>query len=279
MARLRARTFAAGGFGDDIGGQAAVDDDVVNAHIVGDVLAQIFHAGVHELHGVKRAASLLGTSGGVGGAPSETEERPFDAGVVAVGVMAVVLGVPGHGEIAFAERAFSGHEPFAGHLLFGGAAVENNGAGGAAGFQFGFQPKAGGDAADAEQIMAAAVPESGGDDRLEVGAYFLAQSGQAVILAAETDDGRAFAPDGADGRGHAVGPPFDGKTLFFQVIGGPSGGVLFRPAHFRPLPDLFRQLDQLSRVRVNGGAACFLGHFLSLFPGCSRPADCRAVSR
>ena len=61
--------------------------------------------------------------------------------------------------------------------------------------------------------MAAALAGAAGDNRILMRAELLAQAGQAIILAAKTDDGMSIAPDRADRGGHAVGAQFDLKTL------------------------------------------------------------------
>ena len=129
----------------DVGAAAAgVEDGVVDARIVGHMLAQKLHADVHELDRVQRAPAQLRRARRVGGDAVEGVLH-LDAGVRAAGDdLVAVLRVPGERGVELLPEAVARHESLGCAALLAGAAVERDGAGAAGLLQPGLDADRGG---------------------------------------------------------------------------------------------------------------------------------------
>ena len=187
----------------DVGAAAAgVEDGIVDARVVGHMLAQKLHADVHELDRVQRAPAQLRRARRVGGDAVEGVLH-LDAGVRAAGDdLVAVLRVPGERGVELLPEAVARHESLGCAALFAGAAVERDGAGAAGLLQPGLDADRGGQRARAQQIVPAAVAGAAGRalgvDQLPA---LLREAGQRVILGQNAD----MRPPGAKARGKRGG--------------------------------------------------------------------------
>ena len=176
----------------------------MDAAVAGHVLAQVLHAGVHQLHGVQGAAAVLGVARRVGGDAVELVEH-LDAGVVRAGDDLVhVARVPGQGAVELAPHALASHEGLACAALLAGAAVEDDRAAVAGLFEEVPDGEGRAQRARAEHVVAAAVAGSALDKRLMLSAAGgLAESGEGVKLAQDADYRPSGAVPAAKGGFHA----------------------------------------------------------------------------
>ncbi len=198
---LRAMRSICGEVGHDVGGDAALGDDVVDAGVGGDVLAHELDAVAHEHDGVERGAAAVGRDGGVGGDAVEGELGGDDGERAAVVDAVAVAGVPVQDDVDVVEEAGADHVDLAGAAFFGGRAVVAEGAGDVVCGHVLLDRDGGESGAGAEEVVAAAVAGRVGDDGVAGGFGLLREAGEGVELAEDGDDGRAGAVAGDEGGG------------------------------------------------------------------------------
>lgn len=235
--------------GDDVGGAAAGGDDVVDAGLLGDVLAEEVDGVVEEHDGVEGGAALFGVRGGVGGDAAEAElggdvgEGGFETGLIGV------AGVPGEDGVDVFEGAGADHVDFAAAALFGGGTED---------FERAFEAliaegDGGEDGAGAEEVVAAAVAGGVGDAGVALGDVVLREAGEGVVFGHEADDGLAGAVGGDEGGGDVGDAGFDGEAGGFQFGLEESGAFALFVTDFGEFPDLAGDFAEVLGVSVDLG--------------------------
>ena len=166
-----------GEVGDDVRSDAAFGDDVVDAGVGGDVLAEEFDTVAHEHDGVEGGTAAVGRHGGVGGDPVEGEACGGDGERASVVDGVAVGGVPVEDDVHVFEETGANHVDFAGAAFFGGRAVV---AEGACDVVFGhevFRRDGGEGGTGAEEIVSAAVAGGSADDGFASGDGLLGEAG------------------------------------------------------------------------------------------------------
>ena len=175
--------------GDDVGGFAAFGNHVMDTGRVGHMFAHQVNHMIHRFDAIEGGAAAVGGGGGVGGDPAEAEltgdvgEGAGEADGVAV------AGVPVHDGVDVVEEAGADHVNFAGAALFGGCAVDAEGALLAGGLEPVLQRDGGVRGGGAEEVVAAGVA------RVDLGAGFflgvggLRDAGERVVFGEDADDG------------------------------------------------------------------------------------------
>ena len=160
----------------------------MHAGIRRHVLAHVVHADAHQFDRVQCAAPQLRRRRGVRGS---AVKRKIDAGVgqrqrrVDAGER---CRMPGDRDIHVAERTGAGHEAFRRTTFLGRAAVVADAALDAVGFQVVLHRRGGEQGGGAEQVVAAAMAETGTRQRfLFRDAGLLRQAGQRVVFAEDGD--------------------------------------------------------------------------------------------
>ena len=117
-----------GEVGNDVGGDAALGDDVVDARLLGDMLAQHVDGVECEFDGVERRPPGVWRGSRVGW-PSSKCDAGGDIGQPGVVVSRIeVSRMPREDHIDVAEQAGADHEDLAAAAFFRGRAVEADGA-------------------------------------------------------------------------------------------------------------------------------------------------------
>ena len=236
---------------DHVGGGATrVGVGVVDTGGVDHVLPQVVGAHVHELHGIQCASAQVGFPAGVGGDAVKDEVGAHD-GHTAFGAHLVDGGgVPGVGEIHVVEVPGPGDELLGACALLGGAAEVDDGAVHVVGQHVVLQGHGGGEAAGAQQVVAAAVSRSAHVHGLLSGKVgLLAQTLQGIVLAQQAHHWLACAigEGGGEGGGDVGDVLFNGEALCGQGLGQSGGGLGLPVGQLCKIPDILGQSDGLIR--------------------------------
>ena len=236
---------------------ARVRDGVVDAAVVGHVLAQKLYADVHKLHGVERAAPVVRVSGGVRGNAVEFIEH-LNARVVRAGGYLVRVGrVPGERGVEPVPEPFTRHIRLGCAALLAGAAEENDGTGLSARGEIFLYRRSRGERTGAEQVVPAAVAVPAGGDALRFGnAALLRKTGERVKLAENADHRMTGAVGAGKRRFNAAKVLLHREAQLFQRVRIERRGFEFLERKLRLVPDRVgdRGVNICMRVdRVQGG--------------------------
>ena len=217
---------------------ARVRDGIVDAAVVGHVLAQKLHADVHKLHSVERAAPVVRVSGGVRGNAVEFVEH-LNAGVVRAGGYLVRVGrVPGERGVEPVPEPFTRHIRLGRAALLAGAAEEKDGTGLSARGEIFLYRRSRGERTGTEQIVAAAVAVPAGGDALRFGnAALLRKTGERVKLAEDADHRMAGAVGAGKRRFNAAEVLLHREAQLFQRVRIERCGFEFLERKLRLVPD------------------------------------------
>ncbi len=224
----------------------------MDAGVAWHVLAHVVDADIHQLHRVERAAAEMRRGRGMRGAAGEGE--------IGAGVgerrrhrhFPEAVGVPGDGDVGVIEGARAHHEGFRGTAFLGGAAIITH----AARHLVRRKPILHGGRCQqrsrAQQIVAAAVAMASRLDRARLRhAGLLAQPGQRIIFAEESNHRAAFTPFAHQGGGNVGDILGDAKTLMAQFGQMLGGGARLSVAHLGHRPDPVGEIDETRLDRVD----------------------------
>ena len=162
--------------------------------------------------------------------------------------------MPGEGGINAIEGTGTGHEHLAAAELLTGAAEVVNRTLDAILFHVVLDSHSGSQRTGAQQVMTAAMTITAlTDGSMDIVASLLAQTGQSIELAEQSDCRMTFAPDTDKSGGNASQASGDLEAFAFQGSNQGSSGFLFLKAQFGCAPDLVCHIDKLIGLFVHQG--------------------------
>ena len=225
------------------------------------MLPQVIGPDIGQLHRIQGAPAQMGRRGCMGCHTLEVVGH-LHIGKAAAGHNGIeIRGVPGHSGIQLVKDALPGHECLARTALFtGGAEVDHRTAVSGV-LQVLLDAYGGGNGTHTEHIVSAAVTGGAGTERLpDCAARLLAQAGQGVELAQDTDHRLAAAIAGGESGFNASYPTGDGKALLFQLPAECLCRLMLGKGQFRIVPDGVAQRRKLGRFGIDHLIHCFFIH-------------------
>ena len=215
-------------------------DHVVDARLLGHVLAQHVDHVVHGLDPVQRRPPLLRGARRMRGNPVEAElgrlvgQRRRRAGTVAV------PGVPVDHRVHVAEEPAPHHVDLARAAFLGGRAIDPYGPGGAGRRQPVLHGQAGRHRARTEEVMPTGVTRAHRRPRQPLRAPALGDSGQRVELGQDADDRGSFSPAGDEGGRHPRDPGLDLEAGVGELSLQQARALRLLVPDLGKIPDLLR---------------------------------------
>ena len=177
-----------------------------------------------------------------------------------------VGGMPGHGGIQLIKDALPSHKGLAGTTLLAGGAEVDHGTAAAGVLQVLLDTHRRGNGAHTEHIVSAAVTGGAGSHGLpDRTACLLAQAGQGIKFAQDTDHRLAAAIAGREGgfdAGHSAGHH---KTLLLQLAAECLRRPVLGKGQLGIVPDLIAQRCEIERFGIDHLIHRFLIHFTGSF--------------
>ena len=241
-----------GGLHDVRGVSAGVRDGIVNPCGILHMLTQEFHADVHQLHGVQRAAALLGIACRMRGDAGELVFH-LDAGNAGTG-SDLVIGerMPRKRGVELLPGVLARHKGFACAAFFAGAAEENDRAGFAGFFEIFLHGKGRGKGTCAQHIVSAAMSAAAGNQLFALRhAALLRKTGEGVKLAQNADDRLPAAESTGKGRRNLAQALFHCEAVLCQHLAVEFHGLIFEQRELCIFPDLIAYTDKDVLLFVN----------------------------
>ena len=218
------------------------------------MLPQELHPDVHQLHRIQGAAAVVGVARRVGGLPGEFVQH-LDAGIVCSGFDLVdIARVPAQGRVQLFPQTVSGHEGLSGAALFSGAAEKDHGSRSSAFLQPGLDGAGRRERADPQQVVTAAVAVSARRHRGRFRcAGLLAEAGERVKLAQDSDHGPAASEAAAEGRGNIAEILRHREAQLPKLSAVELRRPEFLQGQFRVFPDFIRHCAEEAGMLFDHG--------------------------
>ena len=226
----------------DVGGRAAVRDDVVDPRLLRDVLAEELQPVRGQRHRVERGAAVGGRARGVGRLAIVAELAGDVPQIALEGGGIVRTRMPHEDRVAVGEDAGADHVDLAPAALLGRTTVETDRAGEVVARQELLDGDRREGGSGAEEVVTAAMARLALDARLPLRHDLLGECRQRVVLPKDADDRLAPAPGRTEARGHPADPALDLEARGAQVgLEDLDAADLFI-ADLGDLPDLPREV-------------------------------------
>ena len=259
-----------GGVGHNVHRSAAIGDDVVNASVAGNVLAQKLEPVAHQHDGVKSGTAAVRAERGVGGNAMKSELSRNNRQRASICHAIGVRRMPVQNHIHIFKQAGADHIDFSRAAFLGGGAVIAQRSGNVIFLHIILHRDHRQCGARAKQIVPAAMPCGRRHHRTAIWYRSLREPWQGIEFAQNRDDRFALAIRSDEARWLIGNRRLQGEAGSFQITLQQSGASVFVITKFGVLPYLLGRVDVFRTVLIDQMFQLLMGRFSGVDVACEK---------